>query len=301
MAPAAGPDRPQLLVAGSIALDTLDGPFGHVEDELGGSALYFALAASLIRPVAIVAPVGPDGAGLVRHALAGRAVDLAGLDEVDAPTYRWRARAEGGRNRDLGNRDSIYDRWSPRARAGYAGWAFVGSMRSDRQLEAARGLGGAALLAADAMLSYVAARPVEAAALLDLAGWYFANAEELAALGGDDPARFRAEHGLEALVVKAGPGGASLHTAGGSVHVPALVVGPVLDTTGAGDSLAGGLLARWSVIGGRPDGLADALRWGVAAASLAIEDVGIRALVKATPADLEERVRWVGKPVFRGS
>ena len=39
-----------LVVAGSIALDTLEGPFGRVTGELGGSALYFALAASLLGP-----------------------------------------------------------------------------------------------------------------------------------------------------------------------------------------------------------------------------------------------------------
>ena len=54
----------QLLVAGSVALDTRDGPFGRVHETLGGSAVYFALAASLIVPVKVVAPVGVDG---VKH------------------------------------------------------------------------------------------------------------------------------------------------------------------------------------------------------------------------------------------
>ena len=47
------PDSPELLVIGSVALDTRDGPFGKVQEELGGSAVYFALAASLIVPVKI--------------------------------------------------------------------------------------------------------------------------------------------------------------------------------------------------------------------------------------------------------
>lgn len=282
---------PDLLVAGSIALDTLDGEFGLVEEELGGSALYFALAASLVRPVRMLAPVGPDGSEAVRRAIAGRPIDASLLEVVDAPTYRWRAQAVAGRNRDLGSRDSIYDRWSPRPPVGYAGWAFLGSMRPDRQLEAARGLGASAVLAADAMLSYVSSRPGEATEVLRLASWYFCNHTELGALGGHDPAQFRAANELDGLVVKAGPDGAAVWTGDGSQMVPALVVRPVVDTTGAGDSLAGAMLARWSLTDGGPDSVVDALRWGVAAASITIEDIGIRSIARATPAELEARVR----------
>src|SRR4030088_429112 len=106
---AAGPDQPQLLVAGSVALDTRDGPFGKVEETLGGSAVYFALAASLIMPVKVVAPVGADGAKRLAQAFSGRTIDIEQLQILKAPTYRWRAHQEHGRNIDLGNSDTIYD------------------------------------------------------------------------------------------------------------------------------------------------------------------------------------------------
>lgn len=290
MGPAAEPEAaPELLVAGSVALDSLRGGFGVVEDELGGSAVYFALAASLVRPVAMVAPVGADGVERLRETLAGRPVDTSGIDVVGAPTYRWSAEAVAGRNRDLGNRDSIYDHWRPRVPPSFAGWAFVGSMRPDRQLEAANALAGAELLAADAMLSYLRALPREASDLIDVAGCYFCNAEELRALGGEDPEAFRRRHGIEVLVVKAGPDGAAMWSERGRVEVPALVVRTVVDTTGAGDSLAGAMLARWS-LGEEPE---EALRWGVAAASITIEAVGTRALARATPDDLAARARLV--------
>src|SRR6202166_5434235 len=93
-------ERPQLLVAGSIALDTRDGPFGKVEETLGGSAVYFALAASLIVPVKVVAPVGVDGAKRVAQAFSGRSIDTELLQILDAPTYRWRAHQEHGRHVD---------------------------------------------------------------------------------------------------------------------------------------------------------------------------------------------------------
>jgi sugar/nucleoside kinase (ribokinase family) len=282
--------NPELLVAGSIALDTLEGPYGRVSDELGGSALYFALAASLITPVQLVAPVGADARDLVASLLVGRPVGLDGLRVLDAPTYRWSARDVGGRNRDLGNRDSIYDAWTPEPPAGFGGWAFAGSMRPDRQFQALDALRGAELLAADAMLSYATAQPAFLAGILEAVGWFFCNRLEFAALGGQEPDQFRGLWGLQGLVLKDGPQGVTAYTAQATEHVAAVPGRPVVDTTGAGDTLAGGLLARWRVTGGRPEGLRDALRWGVACASLAIEDVGLRAIARATPEALAERV-----------
>jgi sugar/nucleoside kinase (ribokinase family) len=270
---------PRLLVAGSIALDSLMG--GRVTDELGGSALYCALAASRIVDVLVVAPVGRDGEAAVRGVLGGRpGIDLEGLSVVEAPTYRWFADARAGRNVDLGSRDSIYDHWSPRVPPGHRGWAFVGSMRPDRQLDAARQLAGRGLLAADAMRSYVEAAPAAARSVLRLADWYFCNEEEFAGLGGGgDPEAFRRRWDLRGLVLKHGPGGVTAHTAAGALHVAASA-GPdeVVDTTGAGDALAGGMLGRWLALGGGEQHLGEALRAGVECATVAISAIGARAL-----------------------
>ncbi|MGH7777394.1 MAG: PfkB family carbohydrate kinase, partial [Candidatus Dormibacterales bacterium] len=230
--------QPRLLVAGSIALDTLEGPWGTAQDELGGSALYFALAAALIEPVALVGPVGAAEEGRVRALLRGRSVDLSGLGVVEAPTYRWRARHLGHRNLDLGGRDEIYATWSPQVPPGFKGWAFVGSMAPALQLAAARLLGGAALLAGDAMRSYVRSAPRAASELVSLCDWYFCTVQELRALGGDvaDPEAFRARHKLAGLCVKAGARGLVAYTERGAHPVPAPGAGPPVDTTGAGDA-----------------------------------------------------------------
>jgi len=283
----------ELLVAGSIALDTLDGSFGRVEDELGGSALYFALAASLITPVQLVAPVGSDQARLVHKVVGSRPVDLSHLQVIDAPTYRWRAHQEGGRTIDFGSQDSIYDRWQPRLPQRYSGWSFVGSMRPDLQAQLASRLTGSSLLAADAMLSYVRAQPVEARDVLRHAGWYFCNQEEFAALSGVEPQEFRDRWSLEGLVVKSGARGVTAYTADGSVHVPALGTHPVVDTTGAGDATAAGMLAHWLVSGKRSSTVREALVWGVACASITIEDIGLRSIARATRAQLDSRVAEV--------
>ena len=43
-----------LLVTGSIAIDSVTTPHGQVEGVLGGSCVYFSLAASLYTPVRLV-------------------------------------------------------------------------------------------------------------------------------------------------------------------------------------------------------------------------------------------------------
>jgi sugar/nucleoside kinase (ribokinase family) len=264
-----------LLVVGSIALDSLQG--GRFTDELGGSALYCSLAASQECEVRMLAAVGRDAVERVRAVLDRHPTIQAELEVVDAPTYRWFADDRDGRNVDLGSRDAIYDLWSPRPPEGWRGWAFLGSMRPDRQLEAASRLAGCSLLAADAMRSYVETAPEVARRVLELADWYFCNEEEFAALGGSDPEQFRRQWELRGLVLKHGPGGVTVYAERETLHRPALP-GQVLDTTGAGDALAGGLLAHWHRRGGDPGALAEAVEHGVARASAAISEVGTRAL-----------------------
>ena len=295
------PDAADLLVVGSVALDSREGPFGSLKDELGGSAVYFALAASLLTPVTVSAPVGSDAIDKVAKAFDGRPIDTALVHVFDAPTYRWKSRQEAGHNVDLGSSDKIYDRWQPDAPHDFTGWAFVGSMRPDRQAQAMKMLPGARLLAADAMLSYLREQAPAARDVLGRAAWYFCNEEEFGELGGRDPEEFRRRWWLDGLVIKSGDKGVSVHTSDGEIHVPALPHYPAFDTTGAGDAVAGGMLARWLTTGAQRGGLQDALVCGVACASLTIEAIGVRGIASATPQLLEERMAEVWECLGRKS
>jgi cytidine kinase len=282
---------PELLVVGSIALDKREGPFGKLDDELGGSAVYFALAASLLLPVKVSAPVGHDAVDRVWTAFDGRPIDATHVEVVDAPTYRWTARQEHGHNVDLGSSDKIYSHWTPDVPPGFSGWAFVGSMRPDRQALAVKALHHSArVLAADAMFSYIKHLPKESKEVLRRAGWYFCNREEFESFGGKDPEEFRRQWWLDGLVLKEGENGVTTYTPDGPLHVPALTKYPAFDTTGAGDALAGGMLARWLSTGAQRSGIQDAMVCGVACASLTIEAIGVRGIQRATPRLLEDRM-----------
>jgi sugar/nucleoside kinase (ribokinase family) len=74
-----------------------------------------------------------------------------------------------------------------------------------------------------------------------------------------------------------------------------------VDTTGAGDALAGGMLARWLTTGGLVGGLQDALVWGVACASITISAIGVKGIAKATHKELHARVLEVEKSLPHAS
>ncbi len=89
--------------------------------------------------------------------------------------------------------------------------------------------------------------------------------------------------GSKVLSSKAGTSGLAAYTEYGVLKIPALTERPVVDTTGAGDALAGGMLARWLSTGGQPGGrLQDALVWGIACASITISAIGVKGIARAT-------------------
>jgi len=79
-----------LLVTGSIGIDTVKTPYGISENCLGGSAVYFSMAASFFSPVRLIGVVGSDCPFDLAKVFAGRDVDLAGLEvRVQSKTFRW--------------------------------------------------------------------------------------------------------------------------------------------------------------------------------------------------------------------
>src|SRR2546427_6023757 len=80
----------KLLVVGSVALDTVKTPFGEQHDVLGGSAAFFATAASYFTPVSLIAAVGKDFPDVHLKFLQMRGIDLTGLERRPGKTFPWR-------------------------------------------------------------------------------------------------------------------------------------------------------------------------------------------------------------------
>ena len=84
----------KLLVVGSVALDTVQTPFGEATEVLGGSATYFAVAASYFTSVDLIAVVGEDFPDQHVKFLKSRGIDLTGLERQRGETFRWKGGEE---------------------------------------------------------------------------------------------------------------------------------------------------------------------------------------------------------------
>src|SRR5512143_918476 len=88
-----------LLVTGSIAIDTVETPLGRVEGVLGGSAVYFSLAASLFAKVRMVGAVGGDFDLGLLETLRKKGIDTRGVEvRPESKTFRWTGRYTGAMN-----------------------------------------------------------------------------------------------------------------------------------------------------------------------------------------------------------
>ncbi len=241
----------EVAVAGTLHSDDLTTPAGR-HDALGGSAVYFSLAASRSAPVHLNGIVGRDTVDEFRRILAGGAIDLEGLVVSESPTFRWHAVHDFERwatSREW-SEPGCDAEWEPvlTARSRRAEVFFVGSMDPALQ-RAVIDQSAARFIGADSMTEFIESRPDEVTAVVEHVDVLFLTEGELAALTGSDDWRRSAvalcgTGRLRAVVVKMGPRGAACVTADRIAERLAAPVAKVVDPTGAGDALAGGFLGH---------------------------------------------------------
>src|SRR5438552_3254059 len=72
-----------VLVVGSVALDSVETPFGKADDVLGGSATFFSASASQLTKVSVVGVIGNDYPVDKLQPLKQRGVDFSGLEQAE--------------------------------------------------------------------------------------------------------------------------------------------------------------------------------------------------------------------------
>jgi sugar/nucleoside kinase (ribokinase family) len=272
----------EVAVAGTFHNDDLTTPAGR-RDALGGSAVYFPLAASRYAPVHVNGIVGFDTAPAFRRILAHPGIDLDGMVVSDSLTFRWHAVHDFERwvTSDESSEPGCDPEWEPvlTERSRRSEVFFVASMDPTLQ-RAVLEQSAASLIGADSMTEFIETRRDDVRWLIERVDVLFLTASELAALTGDDDWQVSASGlcgtgRLRAVVVKHGPGGAACVTAGHIVELPAAPVSRVMDPTGAGDALAGGFLGFVAKAERSDDAtFAAALAEGIRCAAEAIVDFG---------------------------
>ncbi|MBI4372639.1 MAG: sugar kinase, partial [Candidatus Omnitrophica bacterium] len=81
-----------LMVVGTVAIDSVETPFGKKDSVFGGSASYFSYAASFFSPVELIAVVGEDFPKEYRKILEERPIGLEHLVTNQGKTFHWKGK-----------------------------------------------------------------------------------------------------------------------------------------------------------------------------------------------------------------
>ena len=289
-----------LLVTGTLALDDVRTPFGEVADALGGSATFFAYAASFFTNVKLVAVVGRDFPKAHLELLSGRGVDLTGVQVTDGPTFRWTGEYGYDLNeaRTLDTRLGVLADFKPALPDSYrhCPYLFLANLDPVIQLDVLRSMERPRLAALDTMNFWIKGKPDQLRTVLREVDALLINDTEARMLAAEPnlikAARAILGWGPRIVVVKRGEYGALMVTPTNFFFVPAYPLESVFDPTGAGDTFAGGFMGMLAGQEATDEAaLRRAIVYGSVMASFTVEDFSLDRLKRLTRADIEGRCR----------
>lgn len=293
-----GPRGGPVLIVGSVALDTVRTPFGEVSEALGGSASYAATAASFFCPARVVAVVGEDFPEENVARLAGREVDLGGLQRAPGRTFRWQGYYEYDLSQahTVSTELNVFESFRPRLPEEYRSspYVFLANIDPGLQLAVLDQLHRPKLVACDTMNFWIERAPekvLEVLARVDIALMNDAEARQLCGEANLIAAARRIlNYGPGVVLIKKGEHGALLMSHKFCFAAASYPLEEVRDPTGAGDAFAGGLLGYLARTGEEGDEvLRRAAVCGAVMASYAVEDFSLGRLLELTPEEIADR------------
>jgi sugar/nucleoside kinase (ribokinase family) len=291
----------KLLIAGTVAYDSLKTPQGERPRILGGSALHAAVAASmLLKQVNLLSVVGGDFEPQYLDFLRERGVDLQGLKIIkESKTFAW----NGFYEKDLNIAHTVQTdlnaltQFDPALPPAYLNneLVFLGNIDPVLQAKIFAQLPTRKFGALDTMNYWISSQKEDLLKAITLADLLFINDAEIRQLTGEDNL-FRAARDLltgrlRYVIIKKGEHGAMLISAERIAIVPSMPLDEIIDPTGAGDSFAGGFMSYIAENGVDWDTLRAALVYGTLTASFNVQGFGCERLAEITKADLDERLK----------
>jgi len=289
-----------LLVTGSIGIDTVETPAGKVDSVLGGSAVYFSLAASLYSPLRMIGVVGEDFDLNQFKPLTAKGVDTSGVEvRKGSKTFRWHGKYTGAMN----NAETVGVQLNVLAERGAtvppkfadSRFVFLANTHPMLQREMARQFSKAELLVCDTMNLWIETEPAELRKTLGIVHGIVLNEGEARLqtqqMNLVTAGREILKLGPKFVIIKKGEHGSLLVTADELFLMPPFPTENVVDPTGCGDSFAGGMMGYIASQGRfNPQVLRAAMARGSVVASYVIESFSVEALSRVSAADVEHRL-----------
>ncbi len=290
-----------LLVTGSIGIDTVKTPYGVSEDCLGGSSVYFSMAASFFTPVRFLGVIGPDCPFDLAEVFAGRDVDLTGLEvRAQSKTFRWK----GTYSDNMDDRRTDYIELNVLAEAPPevpeeyrdSKFVFLANTAPALQMQLLQQVQGPDFVAADTMDCWIKDNLDDLNRLLEKIDCLVINDGEARMLADEYNLVKAAEKILDmgpgVVIIKKGESGSMVCNRSGERFIlPAYPAAEVKDPTGAGDSFAGGFMGYLAQVGKRDfASLKTAVAYGTVVASFTIADFSLAGLTSISKNDIDGRL-----------
>ncbi len=287
-----------LLVVGTIAYDSIETPFGKVENVLGGSALHFTNAASFFADVGIVATVGKDfdltGIGFLKE----RNVDIRGITVEKGKTFRWEGRYGYDLNQaiTLKTELNVIDKFKPRIPEDYlrADFIFLANIDPELQAYIIQQIDKKAIIVLDTMNFWIENKFSALMDVIKKVDIVVVNESELREITKEyslvKGAKKIMELGPSFVIVKRGEYGVFMAERDGLFLTPAYPLEEVFDPTGAGDTFAGGFMGYLANVGEvNPETIKQAIVMGSVMASFNVEDFGIERIKRLKYDEIRNR------------
>ncbi len=290
-----------LCIIGTLAYDSIETPFDHVENALGGSASYIATAASYYtNSIGVVSIVGDDFSKDDLDFLRSRGVDLTGVEvRPGGRTFRW----SGRYHFDLNERDTLetqlnvlteFDPVIPEAMRS-ARVVCLGNIDPALQLKVLDQMDEPEYVICDTMNFWIEHTPEKLREVLGRVDCVIINDSEARQLVDESnvirAARKVQKLGPSTVVVKKGEHGALLFIDEDIFSAPAYPLEDIYDPTGAGDTFAGGF-AGFIIRSAQTNeaSLRRAVIHGSAMASFCVEKFSLDALRDLTAERISARI-----------
>jgi len=288
-----------VVITGTIALDTISTPLEKAKSTVGGSGYYASLAASLFCATGIVSAIGDDFPKKYLGKLQDRGIDISGVQK-SGKTFCWEGIYEGDMSeaKTIETKLNCFSDFRPDLPAKYrpARYLFLGNLDPKVQLEVLRQMKNRPFVMLDTMNFWINTKKEQLLDIVSKCDLLFLNDKEAKLLLETENL---IEAGKKALclgpryvVVKKGEHGALLFSGENHFACMAYPLEICVDPTGAGDSFAGAILGYLASVGKTDEvTLRKAMVYGACAASFCAEGMGIEKTDKISRKDVDERYK----------
>ncbi len=295
-----------LLVTGSIGIDTVKTPYGVSENCLGGSAVYFSMAAGFFSPVRLVGVIGSDCPFDLAKVFADRNVDLTGLEvRQQSKTFRWVGSYYSTMNEAITEKTelNVLDEAPPTVPDAYkdSKFVFLANTAPALQHQLLEQIDKPAFVAADTMNCWIHSHRGDLETLLKRIDCLILNDDEARMLAGTSnlvrAGKKVLDMGPAVVVIKKGESGSIAFSAADEIFIlPGYPAAEVKDPTGAGDSFAGGFMG-YLAENNKTDfeTLKTAIAYGTVVASFTIADFSLAGLSSISRTDIDSRLETLRK------